>query len=62
MNYPAQGNDSSLAEVSQSSTGKPRVMKVEHLINIKIPDECLDPDGGDCEHAKKPIKQIFNPI
>ena len=36
--------------------------RIDHPINVKIPDECLDPDGGTCPHDKKPIKKDFNPV
>jgi len=41
---------------------KPIEPSIEHPINIKIPDECLDPDGGDCPCVKHSVKQVFNPI
>ena len=40
----------------------PNKSRIDYLINVKIPDECLDPDGGPCPHDKKPIKQNYNPI
>ena len=46
---------------SSSLKNKGKKLK-EHMINVKIPDECLDPDGGDCEHSRHPVKVIQNPI
>jgi len=39
---------------------KPRV---DYMINIHIPEACLDPDGnGDCPCHVEPPKQEKNPV
>jgi len=43
----------------QSPPVQPRV---EYLFNVKIPDGCLDPDGGDCPHKIKEVKTHYNPV
>ena len=36
--------------------------KRKYLVDIAIPPECLDEDGGPCEHSKKPEKKEYNPV
>ena len=43
----------------QSSPNQPRII---HPINVKIPDECMDPDGGPCPHEVKEVKKHYNPV
>ena len=44
------------------STDNKTEPRIDHPISIKIPDECMDPEGGDCPHAVKPIKKHYNPV
>lgn len=45
----------------ESKDNEPSI-KREHPINVLIPEACLDPDGGECEHSKKEIKKEYNPV
>ena len=40
----------------------PTKPRIGYHIRIKIPDECLDPLGGDCPCTKKVEKREKNPI
>ena len=37
-------------------------VKRKHPINVMIPPECTDPDGGECKHSKSEVKKEQNPV
>lgn len=48
---------------NEPTINEPSIKKEkEHLYNVKIPDECLDPDGGPCPHEVKEVKKHYNPV
>ena len=32
------------------------------MFDVRIPPECMDENGGDCEHSRKPEKKQMNPV
>ena len=36
--------------------------KKQYMVDVYIPPECIDPDGGPCEHSKEPEKKHHNPV
>ena len=46
-------------DTTKSDTNKPRV---KYVVDIMIPPECLDEDGGKCEHDRKTEKKEQNPV
>lgn len=47
-------------ELNREQT-KPRI-EPYHPVSVVIPPECLDEDGGPCEHDKKEIRKKQNII
>ena len=46
--------------MDEPTTNEPRIRK--YMVDVRIPPECLDEDGGDCEHSRKPEKKQMNPV
>lgn len=46
--------------MDESKTNEPSIKK--YMVDVMIPPECLDEDGGPCEHDKKEVKREYNPV
>ena len=34
----------------------------KYMIDVRIPPECMDENGGDCPHNRKAEKKQMNPV
>lgn len=41
---------------------EPKRLESGFMVDILIPPECMDEDGGKCEHDRKPVKKQENPV
>ena len=47
---------------SANNESSVKIEPKEYAVNVKIPDECLDPDGGDCPCVVHEVKKDYNPV
>ena len=50
---------------TESKPTEPRVearKPKKYRVDVMIPPECLDEDGGKCEHDRKSEKKQYNPV
>ena len=59
-NYQKSGVEEEYLSISSEAPNEPR-LESGFLVDIMIPPACLD-DKGDCEHNRKPTKQVQNPV
>ena len=55
-----EGDYESDTEFNETTSIKSGVRK--YLMDVLIPPECMDPDGGDCPHTRHPDKKAQNPV
>ena len=46
---------------SMDETAHQPILK-KHFVDVMIPPECLDENGGKCEHDHKTEKKYHNPV
>ena len=51
-----------MIESRKKENKKNDVEPKKYMVDIMIPPECLDEDGGECPHSKKEIKKQNNPV